>query len=275
VPVFKKLFFSLIIIYFAQNACASQNFTPANIKERQEIAEHIVIEPAQSNLPEYERLVYSVKWLGMPVGHIIASINGIKEINGRKAYEIEVIAKTNAFCSAIYKIDDRFVSYMDIEGFYTLRHEVYRREGRYKKDAVTDFDHINKKAHFRNLLDKSEKTIDIPYGVQDTLSACYYFRLLSVGLDEKIEYTVYNNEDIYQLFGIIESKDFIRLPRTGRKAAFHIQPYARLQSEQVRKGRVSGYFSVDGKRLPLLAIVQAPVFTEITVSLDLAEYRQK
>ncbi len=271
----KKLFFLLTVILIAQNIYASQNFMPANIREKQEIAEHIVIEPAQTGLPEYESLVYSVRWLGMPVGHITASTNGIKEINGRKAYELEVIAKTNAFCSAIYKIDDRFVSYMDAENFHTLRHEAYRREGRYKKDAVTDFDHVNKKAHFKNLLDGSEKTIDIPYGVQDTLSACYYFRLLPVELDEKIEYAVYNNEDIYQLFGIIKVKDFIRLPKSGRKPAFHIQPYAQLQGEQVKKGRVSGYFSVDEKRLPLLAVVQASMFTEITAYLDSIEYRQK
>jgi hypothetical protein len=273
--VFKKLFFLAVFIFITQNIYASQNFMPANVANKREAVDQIVIEQVQSSLPEYERLVYTVRWLSVPVGRITATINGIKEINGRQAYEIEVTVKTNAFCSAIYRIDDRFISYMDTKGFHTLRHEVYRREGRYKKDAVTDFDHINKKAHFKNLLDESEKTIDIPYGVQDTLSACYYFRLLPVELDEKIEYAVYNNEDIYQLFGVIETKDFIRLPKIGRKAAFHIQPYAQLQGEQVKKGRVSGYFGVESTRLPLLAVVQAPMFTEITASLDRAEYRQK
>jgi hypothetical protein len=273
--VFKKLFFLAVFIFITQNIYASQNFMPANVANENKAVDQIAIEQVQSSLPEYERLVYTVRWLGVPVGRITATINGIKEINGRQAYEIEVTVETNAFCSAIYKIDDRFISYMDIKGFHTLRHEVYRREGRYKKDAVTDFDHVNRKAHFKNLLDESEKTIDIPYGVQDTLSACYYFRLLPVELDEKIEYAVYNNEDIYQLFGVIETKDFIRLPRIGRKAAFHIQPYAQLQGEQVKKGRVSGYFGVESKRPPLLAVVQAPMFTEITASLDRAEYRQK
>jgi hypothetical protein len=273
--MFKRFIFIIFFIAVSQNTYASQNFTPANTRTAHDAVEDIVIERAQAYLPEYEKLVYSVRWLGMPVGHIIASINGIKQIDGRSAYEVEVTVKTNAFCSAIYKINDRFVSYIDVKGFYTLRHEVYRAEGRYRKDAVTRFDHLNKKAYFKNLLDKSEKIIDIPYGVQDTLSACYYFRLLSVELDEKIEYAVYSNEDIYQLFGVIEEKDFIRLPRLGRNPAFRIQPYAQIKGEQVKKGRVSGYFSVDAKRLPLLAVVQAPMFTEVTASLDSAEYRQE
>jgi hypothetical protein len=270
----KKIILFAAFIFFVRGVYAYQNFNPGNAKIEKQTAEDIVIETAQDRLPEYETLTYAVKWLGIPVGRITASINGIKDINGSKAYELEVIVKTNAFCSAIYSIDDRFVSYMDTKLHHTLRHEVYRREGRYKKDAVTDFDYIHKKARFRNLLDNTEKTLDITEGIQDTLSACYYFRLLPAELNQKIEYSVYSNENIYQLFGIIESKDFVRLYGLGEKPALYIQPYARLQGEEVKKGRVSGYFSVDEKRIPLLAVVQAPMFTEITASLESIDYRQ-
>jgi hypothetical protein len=270
----KKNILLLVLITLCQNSYGSQNFTPANIKLGRYAVEDIIIETAQPKLPEYEKLIYSVKWLGIPVGTITASIKGIKAINGRMAYQLEVTAKTNAFCSAIYRIDDKFVSYMDIENFYTLRHEVYRREGRYQKDAITDFDHENKKAYYQHLPGDSIEAIDIPYGVQDTLSACYYFRLLSLDVENKIEYSVYNNERIYQLFGIIESKDYVRLPRMGRKAAFYIQPYAQIEGEQVKKGRVGGYFSADSRRIPLLAVVQAPMFTEVTASLESIEYGQ-
>ena len=270
----KKIALVLVFLLIIQSAYAAQNFIPANIRPEKELSEDIIIEPARGRLPEYEKLTYTVRWLGIPVGIITASIKGISEINGRKAYKLEVTAKTNAFCSAIYRIDDRFISYMDIESLYTLRHEVYRREGRYKKDAITDFDHKNKKAYYQHLPGDLIETIDIPYGVQDTLSACYYFRLLSLNVGDKIEYSVYNNEKIYQLFGAIEAKDYIRLPRLGKKAAFYIQPYAQIEGEQVKKGRVGGYFSADSRRIPLLAVVQAPMFTEVTASLDSIEYRQ-
>ena len=157
---------------------------------------------------------------------------------------------------------------MDVEGKYTLRHEVYRREGRYKKDAITDFDQIAHKAHFKNFLDGSEKDFDIPPNVQDTLSACYYFRLLPIDIGKKIEYAVCNNEAIYKLFGLVESKDIIKVPRLGKRKAFFMQPYAKLKDKKVKKGNVSGYFGTDSKRLPLLAVVQAPMFTEVTAALS-------
>jgi len=251
---------------------AAQNFQAANKKQTVEKQKEIIIEEPSAKLPEYERLTYKIRWLGIPVGTITASIKGIKKINGRDAYVLEVTAKTNDFCSAIYKVDDRFVSFMDVEHNYTLRHEVYRREGRYKKDAVTDFDQVNQKAHFENFLDKSKKDFDIPEGIQDTLSACYYFRLLPIELNKRIEYDVCNNESNYKLFGVADSKEYIRLPRIGKRAGFHIQPYAKLKGKKVKKGRVSGYFSTDSKRIPLLAVVKAPMFTEVKASLEKIEY---
>jgi hypothetical protein len=218
-------------------------------------------------------LDYEVKWVGIPVGNIKASIKGIKKINDRDAYELEVVVKTNDFCSGIYKIDDRFVSYVDVENLCTLRHEVYRREGRFKKDAVTDFDQQNHKAHFKNFLDKSEKHFDIPAKVQDTLSACYYFRMLPIKIGDRIEYNVCNNESNYELFGLIKETQFIRIPKMGRVESFYIQPYAKLKGEQVKKGRVSGYFGCDKRRIPMLAVVKGPIFTEVVAYLSKAVYK--
>jgi hypothetical protein len=241
--------------------------TDTNSPRTKQAAGGPILKPPLSRLPEYEKLIYKVRWLGVSVGDITASIKGIKKIGNRDAYEVEVIAKTNDFCSSIYKIDDRFISYIDTQNLYTLRHEVYRREGRYKKDAITEFDQINHKAYFKNLLDKTEKVFDIPVGVQDTLSACYYFRLLPIKLREKIEYYVCNNEENYKLFGLVKAIESIRVPKLGKQDVFFIQPYAKLKGADVKKGRVSGYFSCDEKRIPILAVVRAPMFTEVTVSL--------
>lgn len=218
-------------------------------------------------LPEGEELTYKIKWLGIPVGVATSRINGIKKINGRNAYELVITAKTNDFCSRIYKIEDRYVSYMDVEELYTLRHEVYRREGRYKKDAITDFDQVNHKAYFKHLFNGSKKVVDIPPRVQDSVSIAYYFRLVPVKLGEMKKFSVYNNESVYQIYGTIEKKVTIKVPYIGLKEAFLIQPYAKLKGEEVRKGNARGYFSCDEKRVPLISIVKGPVFTEVVAYL--------
>jgi hypothetical protein len=226
----------------------------------------VLPQPA-ARLPEYERLTYKVKWMGMPVGTIWASIKGIEKIRGRDAYVLEVVVRTNRFCSAIYKIEDRYVSYLDVGRLHTLRHEVYRREGRFSKDAITDFDQENHIAYFKNLLNKSEKKFEIPKDIQDTLSVCYFFRLSQLEVGKRIEYAVCNNEKNYQLFAEIQRKTKISSSALGKKEVFYVQPYAKLEGEEVRKGRVSGYFSSDENKFPLLAIVEAPVFTKVTAYL--------
>jgi len=239
-------------------------------------SQDIEIKAPPQKLSLGEKLTYEVRWLGVSVGTIVASITPqMEQMNGHSAYKVSVVAKTNNFCSAIYKIDDKFISYIDSKTMVTLRHEVYRRDGRYKKDAITDFDQNAHAAHFTNLLDKSSKTFKIPDNAQDTLSACYYFRILEFKLADRIKYFVVNNEQNYELFGIIEDKKFITIKGLGSFESFFIQPYAKeLGGEQVKKGKVSGYFSADERRLPLLAIVEAPLFTKVTATLSKIEYEK-
>jgi hypothetical protein len=228
-------------------------------------------EPPHRQLPEREKLTYRVAWLGVPVGTITASIKGTKKIRGRDAYELEITADTNSFCSAIYPIHDRYISYMDVDTLATLRHEVYRREGRYKKDAATDFDHAAGTAHFKNFLDKSEKTIPIPADVRDPVSMAYFFRTVPLGLGAQQEFHVYNNEDTYLLCGIADRKRKIRTPALGMTEAFHIQPYAMLKGKPVRKGTASMYITCAGRRIPVTGSVRAPLFTEVTGYLEAVE----
>jgi len=226
--------------------------------------DNIVPEPC---LPKTEELVFKVKWLCIPVGTITARINGIKNINGRDAYEFIIIAKTNDFCSSIYRVDDRYISYVDVKEMYPLRHEVYRREGRYKKDAATDFDQVNHKAYFENFLNNTKKVVDIPPRVQDPVSMAYHFRLVPLRLGEMKKYSVYNNESVYQLYGLIDKKASIKTKNFGKKEVFHVQPYAKLKGEVVRKGTASAYFGCDNKRVPFVGIVKGPVFTEVVAYL--------
>jgi hypothetical protein len=228
----------------------------------------IVIEQPDQRLPEYETMTFDLRWIGFRVGTVTLSVNGIQKINDRDAYVLEAVFESNRFLAAIYNIEDRFVSYMDVEKLYTLRQEVYRREGNYRKDSITVFDQINHKAYFRNWVDKSEKTVDIPPDVQDTLSACYYFMLLPLKVGDRIDYNVYNSEQIFQLMGAVEEKVFIRTAALGTKEAFKMQPYVRQGGEKVQKGDLSAYFSCDKRRLPLFGRLKGVIFTEAVFTLS-------
>lgn len=234
--------------------------------DRRVLARDIAIEKAAAPFRVGEELTYELAWVGIPVGTVVARVKGIERLDGREAYVVELTARTNAFCSKIYPVDDTYVSYIDKERYVSLKHVVRRREGRYRKDAVTVFDHTAKKAYFHNLGDGSRKTFDIPADAQDSLSAAYYFRTIDAHVGQKIGYTVVNNEEVYSLFGLIEKKAFIRVGNVSYET-FYVEPYAVLKGERVKKGSASGYFSCDNLRIPVYGMVRAPLFTKITAVL--------
>ena len=219
--------------------------------------------PAAMKMPEHEHLVYRITWLGLTAGELVAEVKGRVTWHGRPCYLIEVTARTLGFVSKIYPVEDTYRSYLDAEKLYSLRHEENRREGSYRKDAVTDFDHEAGKAHFRNAVDKSEKIFDIPRGVQDNLTSAYIGRLMSLEPGQVYTFKVCNSEKVYDLFVSVSARTQVM----GR-SALHLTPFARLNGADFREGRASGYVTDDKKKIPFLVVIKAPVFTSVTAVLQ-------
>ncbi len=219
--------------------------------------------PAAMKMPEHERLVYRITWLGLTAGELVAEVKGRVTWRGRPCYLIEVTGRTVGFVARFYPVEDHYRSYFDAEKFYSMRHEENRREGNYRKNAVTDFDHEAGKARFRNAVDKSEKTFDIPPGIQDNLTAAYIGRLMPLEPGQVYAFKVCNSEKVYDLFVSVS----VRAQVMGR-SALHLTPFARINGTDFREGRASGYVTDDAKKTPFLVVIKAPVFTSVTAVLQ-------
>lgn len=236
------------------------------IRKRAEAMDFTLVSP-MNRLPEKEKLIYKVRYLGMTIGEVVAEIRGVTEIHGRPAYHFVLTAKTDGFFSKIFKAESVYVSYMDVEKLHVLRHEEYRREGSYKKDAVIDFDYEKGLAYFTHLINGEKKTFPIKEGLQDGLSAVYYFRMLPLDIGDTIDYEVNVSEDTYNLFGLIMGQKVIHLPNFKNAESFELQPYANLNGERVQKGKLTGYFTTDKRRIPLRADARTVLFGSASVFL--------
>ncbi|MFH0753206.1 MAG: DUF3108 domain-containing protein [Candidatus Omnitrophota bacterium] len=237
-----------------------------SVKQMPVVPAHIEQVPAGKRLPEKEKLTFHVKWLGITAGELVAEIKGLVQWQGRECYLIEVTARTLGFVSSIYRIDDHYRSYFDAEDFCSLRYEERRHEGNYRRDAVTDFDHVSGKAHYKNAVDGSDKTFDIPAGVHDIITASYAARLLDLEPGKSFEFKVSNSEKVYDLFASITQRVRVSRPK-GPVDALHLVPFAKIDGHAAREGRVNGYLSADDKKVPLLVVIKAPVFTSVTAVL--------
>jgi hypothetical protein len=223
-------------------------------------------------LPPYETLVYEMRWLGLRVGTVTASIKGLTEHHGREVYRLELLARSNSWLGKIFHIDSRFESLLDVEKMTTVRQRVNRVEGFYRKDATILYDHDNHMASFHNQVDDTRKVYPIPSQILDALSSIYYFRTFSLHPGERVEFTVDVNEKIYG-FGanILETKP-VRIPGFELQPAVFVEPDVTFEDEHVRRGRVKGYFSQGQYRIPLTAVIEAPIFTKATVTLKQVSY---
>jgi hypothetical protein len=270
-----KRFIVCVGLCFLLHGCASAPkitrvqpvFEKVNLVENPQ--ELIKSSPAARLLPARETLTYEIRWLGLRVGTLTTAIKGIEKYQGRDVYLLEAIIKTASIFNTLHRIDDRIVSYMDVESLCTLRNEVYRKEGSFRKETVTEFDQVNHKALCRNLLDNSQKSFDIPAREQDMLSVCYYFMLVPFKLGDGIEYDVWHNEQNRRFFCFVRSAAEISLPALGANKiqALFLEPYDHFKEGKIERGNVVAYYSDEARRIPLVTTVRVPVFSEATISL--------
>jgi len=130
----------------------------------------------------------------LSIGTITATVKTKETINGKSVVVLEATAKSKSIVSVIHKVNSRFVTYMDVQGLYPLRLEVYRNDSDRQKAAVLEFDQVHHKVHEKNFSGGQERVVDVPARVQDIMSLCYYFRLAPLGIGDKKDYAVFHND---------------------------------------------------------------------------------
>jgi len=214
-----------------------------------------------------ESYLYRIEWLGMPVGFVTFRIQREEVLNGRHVYVVTLEAETNKFADKIYRIRDKYTSFIDTKKLIPLRYDVDRSEGNYRKKATTLFDHAGGRAYFHNEVDSSSKEYEVPEGVVDPICAILRAKDMELNLGEYHVLHVANNESVYTINAVVACRDKVTLPDIGEFNAFFISPYAVLKGKRVKKGTVSGYISDDKNRNLLYAELKAPLFTKLTATL--------
>jgi hypothetical protein len=119
-----------------------------------------------------ERLVFDVNYGVVTAGEAFMTIARTDSMFGRKAYRIEFGVNSLPSFSWIYKVEDRYLTFIDVEAIAPLRFEQHIREGSYSRDFTADFDQM------RHVARTSEGEYPIPPYVHDILSAFYYARIV-------------------------------------------------------------------------------------------------
>jgi hypothetical protein len=117
-----------------------------------------------------ERLVFDINYGLITAGEAIMSVPSYDSVAGRRCFRVEFFVNSLPSFSWIYRVEDRYLTFIDEETLAPWRFEQHIREGSYKRDFVAEFDQVKKIAN------TPDSIYQVPEYVHDIMSAFYYAR---------------------------------------------------------------------------------------------------
>jgi hypothetical protein len=141
-----------------------------------------------------ERLVFDVNYGYITAGEAVMTVPAYDSIAGRRCFRIQFTVNSLPSFSWIYKVEDRYLTFIDVEAIAPLRFEQHIREGSYSRDFIAEFDHKKKIAK------TTEGQHPIPEYVHDILSAFYFVRT--------VDFSAYKTGDMLTLNNFYGDKSY-------------------------------------------------------------------
>ncbi|MBI1343164.1 MAG: DUF3108 domain-containing protein [Terrimonas sp.] len=208
---------------------------------------------------------YAVAGLYVNAGTAIFS-NTLETLNNRPVYHIIGDGKTNNSYDWIYKVRDKYESYVDTATMQPLRFVRNVNEGGFKKYENISF---NRNA---NSAVTSQGVFKVPDCVQDVLSSVYYARSIDFNQfqpEDKITFPMFLDNEVFNMYIRYLGKEEIRT-KYGRFRAIKFKPL--LLEGTIFKGgeTMTVWVSDDQNHIPLR--IESPIVVG-KVKIDLMGYK--
>ncbi len=214
-----------------------------------------------------ERLVYSIGWYNIVGGTAELAVEE-REYRGAPVYRIMSLAKSNAFVSMFFPVEDRIESLIDRDTLGSLRLDVKQHQGKRRKTRLTEFDQVN---HVATMIKNGErKTFDIPQDAQDSLSCLYYFRSLPrFDVGDTVTIDVHESSKNWRLAIVGLNRERIKTA-AGEFATIRTRAEVEFEGVFLDRGEVHVWFTDDDRRLPVRMDSKIKIGE---ISAKLIEYR--
>lgn len=209
-----------------------------------------------------ERLVFDVGFGFVIAGEAVMEIPTYDYYNGRKCYRILFRVNSLPFFSTFYKVEDRYLSLMDVEGLFPWRFEQRIREGGYKRDFSAEFDHVNRIAR------TTEGSFPIPEFVHDVVSAFYFTRTVNFSgyrTGQRMQLQNFYKDSTYQLDVRFRGKQTVEVP-AGEFRCIVIEPLVKEGGLFKSEGSILVWLTDDERKIPV-KVVSKIIIGSITAEL--------
>ncbi|HRI47668.1 MAG TPA: DUF3108 domain-containing protein [Ignavibacteriaceae bacterium] len=218
---------------------------------------------------EGEKLTFDVKYGFVTAGVAVMSIPRIRKISGRNAYHVNFEVNSVPNFDWVFKVRDKYESYIDVEGIFPWRFEQHIREGNYSRDFSAFFDHRKGRAK------TSEGEYPIPKNVHDIISAFYFARTIDYSkmkVGDKVELQNFYKDKVHQLDVKYLGKERITVP-AGTFDCVIVEPLVLEGGLFKSEGNIVIWLSDDNLKVPVKVktkVVIGSIDAELTAFEGLA-----
>ncbi|OGU64316.1 MAG: hypothetical protein A2499_03950 [Stygiobacter sp. RIFOXYC12_FULL_38_8] len=194
-----------------------------------------------------EKLTFDVNYGFITAGVAEYNIPKVMKLAGRDVYQITFGVNTVSTFDALYKVRDRYETYVDVEGLFPWRFEQHIREGKYSRDFSAFFDQRKGKAR------TSEGAYEIPKYVNDIVSAFYFARTIDFSKMKKGESVHLENfykDKTYPLDVVYKGKETVSV-KAGTFDCIILEPEIKEGGLFKSEGNVVIWLSNDVCRIPV------------------------
>ncbi|MDR3610393.1 MAG: DUF3108 domain-containing protein [Ignavibacteriaceae bacterium] len=215
---------------------------------------------------EGEKLTFDVKYGFVTAGIGTMEIPKIRTISGRDAYYVLFTVNTVPSFDWVFKVRDRYETYIDKESLFPWRFEQHIREGKYSRDFSAFFDQRKGKAK------TSEGEYSIPKNVNDILSAFYLVRTMDFSkmkVNDKINMHNFYKDTTYDLDVKYHGRETVEVP-AGKFDCIVIEPLVKEGGLFKSEGSIMIYLTNDDAKMPVRVKTKVIIGS---INADLTNYQ--
>ena len=226
-------------------------------------------------LQEGERLVYDIRWSGVPAGRAELVVHWLEPVDGAQAYLISASARANQFVSQFYPVHNEVRSLLDAQGGFSRYYDSVQREGRLRVSERVHFDYVGRQARYRPAVETAFgapriTAVKLAGPVQDPLSCLYALRGLDLPQGSSVRLRVHTCRRDWSLTVHVRGQKTLDLGRRlGTFRALRLEPDFAFPGLFARRGPLVVYVE-EATHIPLLLEAETPI-GPITATLTLAE----
>jgi hypothetical protein len=212
-----------------------------------------------------EKLIFDITFGFIRAGRAVLDIPEYRTLGDRRCYWVRLMVTSAAAFSWLYKVEDRYETYLDCEGLFPWQFEQHMREGGYRRDFAAYFDQV---AH---RVTTTEGQYDIPPYVHDIVSAFYYVRTLDFRNSrpgQRLHFQNFYKDSTFALDVKFLGRQTVEV-NAGTFDCILVEPLVKEGGLFKSEGRIIIWLTDDEKKIPVKVSAQIAIGS---IDVELREY---